>query len=157
MTRGWLASARGVFALYVVALLLVVLLPADDARHVTGFVSVIADFLSTFGIPRQPAEVAVEFLSNIVLFMPWGFFLRLLSRPGFPSWAVVLSGAVLSTAIELLQLVIPGRVTALSDIIANTLGTVAGVLVLKVFLAITSRFSARGAGRGLRRSAGSTH
>ena len=68
MTRGWLAMARAVFAVYIVALLLVVLLPADDARHVTGFVSVIADFLSTFGIPRQPAEVAVEFLSNIVLF-----------------------------------------------------------------------------------------
>lgn len=145
MTRGWLAMARTVFAVYIVALLLVVLLPADDARHVTGFVSVIADFLSTFGIPRQPAEVAVEFLSNIVLFGPWGFFLRLLSRPAFPNWAVVLSGAVLSTVIELLQLIIPGRVTALSDVIANTLGTLAGVLLLKVVLAITSRLSARGA------------
>ncbi|SEC50420.1 VanZ family protein [Arthrobacter woluwensis] len=145
MTRGWLAMARAVFAVYIVALLLVVLLPADDARHMTGFVSVIADFLSTFGIPRQPAEVAVEFLSNIVLFGPWGFFLRLLSRPALPSWAVVLSGAVLSTVIELLQLIIPGRVTALSDVIANTLGTLAGVLLLKVVLAITSRLSARGA------------
>lgn len=145
MTRGWLAMARAVFAVYIVALLLVVFLPADDARHVTGFVSVIADFLSTVGIPRQPAEVAVEFLSNIVLFGPWGFFLRLLSRAALPSWAVVLSGAVLSTVIELLQLIIPGRVTALSDVIANTLGTLAGVLLLKVVLAITSRLSARGA------------
>ncbi|MEZ2372314.1 VanZ family protein [Arthrobacter sp. RCC_34] len=145
MTRGWLVTARTVFAVYIVALLLVVLLPADDARHVTGFVSVIADFLSTVGIPRQPAEVTVEFLSNIVLFGPWGFLLRLLTRPALPSWAVALSGAVLSTGIELLQLIIPGRVTALSDVIANTLGTLAGVLLLKVVLAITSRLSARGA------------
>jgi len=145
MTRGWLLAARGAFAVYIVALLLVVLLPADDARQVTGFVSVIAEFLSTFGIPRQPAEVAVEFVSNIVLFVPWGFLLRLLSRPHVPDWAVAFSGTVLSTVIEVLQLVIPGRVTALSDVIANTLGTVTGLLLLKVIVIIRGRLSARGA------------
>lgn len=145
MTRGRLVTAQAVFAGYIAALLVVVLLPADDARHVTGFVSVIADFLSTCGIPRQPAEVAVEFLSNIVLFVPWGFFRRLLTRPALPGWALVLSGAALSTGIELFQLIIPGRVTAVSDVIANTLGTLAGVLLLKGTLAISSRLRVRGA------------
>jgi len=137
--------ARSVFALYVLALFLVVFLPAEDAIQVTGFVAVIAGFLSSLGLPRQPSEVVVEFLSNIVLFVPWGLFVRLLSPTRFPAWAVVLSGAGLSLAIELIQILVPGRVTALSDVIANTLGTAVGLLLLKIVAPSALRLMGRGA------------
>ncbi|WOC60205.1 VanZ family protein [Paenarthrobacter sp. AT5] len=44
---------------------------------------------------------------------------------------MLLLGAVTSTFIELMQLLIPGRVTALSDVIANTAGGLIGAAVAR--------------------------
>jgi hypothetical protein len=65
-------------------------------------------------------------LLNIVLYLPLGAALwwrsRRLAR-------VVAIGAVVSLSIELLQLFIPGRHTALSDLVANTVGAALGGLL----------------------------
>ncbi|MFJ3958964.1 VanZ family protein [Arthrobacter sp. NPDC090010] len=147
MPRGWQALSQWAFAAYLAALALVVLLPAQEAQHVTGFVGVIADFLSTWGFPRRGAEMAVEFSSNIVLFVPFGAFLRLLSPPRIPGWLLMAGGTVTSTAIELIQLVVPGRVTALSDVIANTAGTIVGVLLIALLRRWNDHRSLQGAVR----------
>ncbi|MFS0706062.1 VanZ family protein [Cellulomonas sp. 179-A 9B4 NHS] len=71
---------------------------------------------------------------NLVLFVPLGVLLPLLV-PGLRTRGVVLAGALVSLAVELVQLVAGlavggGRVSDVDDLLANTLGAlVGGVLV----------------------------
>jgi glycopeptide antibiotics resistance protein len=69
---------------------------------------------------------AVNVVGNIALFaLPsavlWWF--------GWSLRRTVVAGFVLSLAIELLQLAIPGRTTATADVLCNTAGATAGWLV----------------------------
>ena len=48
---------------------------------------------------------------------------------GWPLRRTVVAGFVLSLGIELLQLAIPGRTTATTDILCNTLGAALGWLL----------------------------
>ena len=70
----------------------------------------------------------VEFLANIALFVPVGLFLLLLLGTRL-WWLSAMAGFVLTVSIELAQQSIPGRVSDERDVVANTLGTIAGVLV----------------------------
>lgn len=111
------------------ALTLVVFLPSKEASTVTGFVGVIAGWLAALGLPFREAAVGVEFVSNIVMFVPFGLLTTFL-WPSRWNWRrMLLLGAATSTFIEVTQLIIPGRVTALSDVIANTAGGVVGAAV----------------------------
>ena len=65
-----------------------------------------------------------DIIANLILFMPAAFALY---GAGWPVRRVVSSLCALSAAIELAQLWIPGRESALGDIISNTLGATAGV------------------------------
>ena len=65
---------------------------------------------------------------NLCLFVPLGMALGWNSRS---TWIVVLCGLLLSTAIEITQIFVPGRDPALSDIVFNTLGTIVGALVAR--------------------------
>ncbi len=126
---------RTVFATYLIALALVVFLPAREAGTVTGFVGIIAGWLAFLGLPFGPAATAVEFVANIVLFVPFGALVRIL-WPKASSWQRMLPLAAGASAfIELVQLLIPGRVTSLSDVVANTLGAVAAALAAGVIMA----------------------
>lgn len=129
-TRGqrWL---QAIFGAYLVALALVVFLPSKEASTVTGFVGVIAGWLAALGLPYKEAAAGVEFISNIVMFVPFGGLVTLLWPSRWNWWRMLLLGAATSTFIELGQLLIPGRVTALSDVIANTTGAVIGTLAAK--------------------------
>ncbi|MBT2585569.1 VanZ family protein [Arthrobacter sp. ISL-95] len=122
---------RALFAAYLVALAFVVFLPAREASTVTGFVGVIAGWLSVAGIPQDAAGIAVEFIANIVMFVPFGVFVRLLNPTLWNWWPMTLLAAASSGTIEVVQLLVPGRVTALSDVVANTLGALAGLMVAK--------------------------
>lgn len=124
----WLKT---LFIAYLVALAFVVFLPAREASTVTGFVGVIAGWLSVLGIPQEAAGVGVEFMANIVMFVPFGVFVRLLKPTLWKWWPLALLAAASSGTIEVVQLLIPGRVTAWSDIVANTLGALAGLVVAK--------------------------
>jgi glycopeptide antibiotics resistance protein len=122
---------KALLVVYLVALAFVVFLPAREASNVTGFVGVIAGWLSAFGLPRTAADVGVEFVANIALFVPLGLLVRLLRPTLWNWWPVALLAVVSSATIEVLQLVIPGRVTTLSDVIANTLGALVGLALAK--------------------------
>jgi VanZ family protein len=63
---------------------------------------------------------------NLCLFVPVGFTLMLRSRSPFRAIGL---GLVLSTAIEIAQVWIPGRDPALSDLVFNTAGTALGALL----------------------------
>lgn len=86
----------------------------------------IATFLATWN--ERPGRA--DFLANILLYLPFGFFFALDSRRG-PRFAgglllAVLAGALLSLSMELTQYYDEGRVTSATDFYANTLGTCLG-------------------------------
>ena len=118
-------AARVVLAPYLVALALIVFLPARDAGRVTGIVGWAADLVAMWGVPREPAAIVLEFLANVALFVPFGVLVAA-SAPGWSPWATIGLGLLASVAIELVQLGIPSRVSTVSDVIANTAGTAIG-------------------------------
>jgi VanZ like protein len=109
----------------------------------SGILAAIAVILVVTLWPERPAVApafnwcigcgelgALDVLNNIALFVPLGVVLRL--RGSSLARALIVSAA-LSTAIEILQLVIvPGRDPSLSDIVANSLGGALGRSVARV-------------------------
>jgi glycopeptide antibiotics resistance protein len=80
----------------------------------------------------------VEFLANVAMFVPVGIFFLLLLGRRF--WFIgILSGVALTLVIEAAQLFIPGRVSDVRDLVANTLGTVVGVLLALALTAAKSK------------------
>lgn len=73
--------------------------------------------------PRSVADA----IANVLLFVPFG--LAAAAALGRPRLAV-LAGLLLSAAIEVVQLLVPGRFTSPSDLVFNTLGATLGVLLL---------------------------
>jgi VanZ family protein len=123
-------AARILLAPYLVALALIVFLPAREAGRVTGIVGWAADLVATWGVPREPAAVVFEFLANVVLFVPFGLLLSA-AAPRWSPWAVIPLGCLFSVTIELVQLGIPSRVPAVSDVIANIAGVAMGYAMMR--------------------------
>jgi VanZ family protein len=72
----------------------------------------------------------LQWLSNVVMFVPVGALLAAVLLPRQRMLAAVISMAT-SGAIELIQHIgVPGRVASFSDVLANTTGALLGVLVL---------------------------
>ena len=73
-----------------------------------------------------------DFVSNILLYMPLGFFSVLAAGSGASAWwrlvRAVLIGAVLCVGIELIQYYDVGRQTSASDVYSNVLGSAVGAL-----------------------------
>jgi VanZ family protein len=73
----------------------------------------------------------VSFILNVVLFVPFGFGLRL---AGLRRNRTIAAGFLTSLAIELLQFrIIPGRESGISDLISNTLGAIIGAALAAVW------------------------
>ena len=69
----------------------------------------------------------VDFILNVLLFVPYGFGTRL---TGMKRWHAVMLMLATTVAIELLQLsVVSGRDASLGDIVSNSLGGAAGVVL----------------------------
>jgi glycopeptide antibiotics resistance protein len=74
----------------------------------------------------------LEFCENIAMFAPLGLLLvLLLGRRRW--WLAVLGCAALTVFIESVQTVIPSRVSDPRDLVANTAGALAGVLIALPF------------------------
>ncbi len=71
-------------------------------------------------------EAVINIIGNICLFIPAGILLPILFRQldSFPK--VLLAGAGLSLAIEIIQLLLPNSVTDIDDLILNTVGVAIG-------------------------------
>ena len=80
-------------------------------------------------------QTRVELLVNIVVFIPFGFFLAefLATRKRFGTWRriglVTLSGFALSLCVELLQLLLKVGYFESADLVMNTLGAAIGAAV----------------------------
>jgi len=94
-----------------------------------------------------------EYLANVAMFLPLGLFLLLLF--GSRLWWLALAVAIaLTSSIETVQRVIPGRVSDERDIAANTLGAAVGIVVglVLTFPATVRRWAAEEDSRGQARA-----
>ena len=86
----------------------------------------------------------IGLMGNIIVFAPLGATLALAESDKLINQRLLLAtlgGAFLSLTIELLQMLIPSRVTALDDWLLNTIGTALGALAS--LLLTTESFSRR--------------
>ncbi|MFP3940470.1 MAG: VanZ family protein, partial [Thermoanaerobaculia bacterium] len=77
--------------------------------------------------------LASNVLGNVLLFVPVGLATAGLARERRAAARLagaVLAGVALSTAVELLQLLVPGRATDVDDVLFNGLGALVGASVL---------------------------
>ena len=72
----------------------------------------------------------INFVGNIVMFLPIGFFLPLLWKKFNRAWKVIGAGFLLSLAIEILQLP-QMRSSDVDDLWLNSLGTAIGYILFK--------------------------
>lgn len=121
--------ARVILVPYLVALALIVFLPARDAGRVTGIVGWAADLVAMWGVPREPAAIVFEFLANVALFVPFGLLVSTAASKWSP-WTIIGLGCLVSITIELVQLGIPSRFATVPDVIANTAGAAIGCLAV---------------------------
>lgn len=68
----------------------------------------------------------IEFVANILIFVPLGLLLTLLLRH---HWYGVMLALALSVLAEVVQIVIPSRQPSLRDILANVLGAAVGAMI----------------------------
>ncbi|HEY0249735.1 MAG TPA: VanZ family protein [Gryllotalpicola sp.] len=80
------------------------------------------------GVAAQISYAHVEFLANIVMFVPIGVFLVLLLGRRL-WWLALLACVAMTGVIETAQRFIPGRVSDLRDLESNSLGAAVGVVL----------------------------
>lgn len=115
--------------LYVLVVLLVTLWPTTVDRGLDPYIQRLLEKLWSKGVPTFVDYGFIEFTANIAFFVPVGFLLGLLFPYRF-WWLAVVGGGLLSAAVETAQgLFLPGRVSSLQDVTANTTGAVIGCLV----------------------------
>ncbi|MGG7463065.1 MULTISPECIES: VanZ family protein [unclassified Plantibacter] len=100
--------------------------PVDSSD--TGWVYRLLGVFERFDATSWITFDRLEFGANIAMFIPIGlFFLLLFGRRLW--WLAILIGATLTVGIEAAQLFIPGRVSDPRDLLSNTMGAAAGVVV----------------------------
>jgi len=70
-----------------------------------------------------------DFILNVLLFVPLGLALGI--SGGIAIWAAIMIAILISGGVELAQLAIPGRYPTISDVLANTLGTLTAFLAVR--------------------------
>lgn len=91
------------------------------------------------------AIIVVPIIGNVLLFVPWGFFLFIalysVERPTVQTYVLTtLLGLSFTMAIEAWQYFLPSRVADINDIIWNTLGAVLGGILGHMRLRVRVEF-----------------
>lgn len=116
-------------ALYIAFVLAVTLYPTAVDKGLDPYLEKVLNQLHAHGVPYFVNYNFVEFTANIAFFVPVGFLVSLLLSFRV-SWAAAVLGGLLSSAIELAQgAFLPGRVSSVYDVAANTSGAVIGTIV----------------------------
>jgi len=119
---------------YAVCLLLVVFWPVPVDRDAGADLLRALGWLHRHGVPEWFDYALVEWLANVVMFVPFGFLLAAALRP-LHWWIALLAAAAASTGIEWAQRrLLPERYASVADIAANTLGALAGIALCGVLL-----------------------
>lgn len=119
---------------YLTMLVLIAFWPAPVDRNSYAALLSVIDWLQERGAPGWVRYSLAEFAANVLLFVPVGLFVMILTGVrGW--WLAVLTGFAASCTIELAQLIfLPDRYATLSDVIANTIGAAAGTVLGLVLL-----------------------
>lgn len=127
---------RGVLlAGYTVFLGVVTLSPTPVDRPASGLLQRLNEWI-------PGSYVVLEFTANVALFVPLGVLVAI-QLPRRLAWLAVPVGAAVSLTIEMLQAaLLPERFATASDVVANTIGAVVGVLLV----ALRPRVRRRGSG-----------
>ncbi len=130
-TVGVIASRRTaglLLAVYLTAVALIVFWPNSDVA--TNAIVGIFRLLRDAEAPSWITPTVIEFATNVLLFIP----LSLIGSSFKPRWrwgSWLLAGLACTLTIELAQMVfLSARYPAISDVIANTLGTMIGYLLV---------------------------
>lgn len=123
--------------LAVVGLIVLSPRPVDeDARHTLRRM---LRLLHGRGLPAWFDYGVVEFLANVIMFVPLGLFFFLLAPRGW-RWLGPILGLGLSVLIEACQLAaLPQRVASPFDVLANVLGTLVGTFAAWIMLRVLRR------------------
>ena len=126
--------------LYFVALAAIVFWPSPVDRPIDGALMQVIQWLHGHGLPQWFIGYRkVEFAANILMFVPFGVIIAVRLHRKF-WWVAVAAAAMLSSLIELAQaMLLPERVPAWSDIVANTSGALIGALCLVMVRAVFGR------------------
>ena len=90
-------------------------------------------FLFQFTHPTNAAKVIVEFVLNIVVFIPLGvIFSTLINKSKW--WINLLTGLSISICVELIQLITSFGGFEIYDLIANTFGTILGGVIYSLLI-----------------------
>ena len=116
---------------YLFLLLLVVFWPTPVDRDASGTLSsLIAGLNHQVGFPVV-SYGAIEFIANIVLFLPVGFLLKA-SSTSANSFLFISLGIAGILGIEMIQnIVLPQRFASALDVLANSLGLIIGFLGIR--------------------------
>lgn len=118
-------------SLILVIVVAITLTPTTVDAGYSSEIQWILHALHRVGVPESFGYHQLEFTANIVMFVPLGFFAGLITAPRWRALAIALPA--LSLCIELTQLLfLPGRVAAVSDVVANSLGGWVGLGVALV-------------------------
>lgn len=112
---------------YLVTVGIIVFWPGSDLA--TGSVDRMYDWLRAWGAPDLVTPSRIEFVANVILFVPLSLFGSLLEPDWtWSSWVVV--GYCATFAIETLQgLLLPDRTATMQDVVANTGGALIGAVI----------------------------
>ena len=119
-------------AIYLASLSLFVLFPRPVLE--TGDPSQIAQYLQThanFFYKILYADTHLVALGNFLMLLPLPIILNAIS-PTISLKKIFLFGACLSALFELIQLVIPGRVSDFADFLSNSLSAAVGILIVRL-------------------------
>jgi glycopeptide antibiotics resistance protein len=116
-------ASNAALAAAVALILLVTLTPthAHHEVHLRPWQDLVDAFEPTLNLRRL-----IGVIGNVALFAPLGAVLR---ARGVELGQATARGLALSFAIELTQLVVPGRTTSVDDVLLNTVGVVLGYLL----------------------------
>lgn len=117
-----------IFAFYSMAVFTVVGIPTVNRL----MINLRLNLIPLIDIVNNPPGYIVNTILNIILFMPLGFLLPVIWEEYRPMKRTVFMGLALSIIIEALQ-IFTFRLTDIDDLITNTLGTILGYYVGKMF------------------------
>jgi glycopeptide antibiotics resistance protein len=112
---------------YVAVVAFIVFWPAGEMP--SSSVSLLYEWSQRLGAPAQLTEERIEFVCNVLLFVPMSLLGSLL-KPQWTWSAWVVVGYCATFTIELVQaFLLPGRSATMQDVVANTGGALIGAVI----------------------------
>ena len=126
--QGLLIAALG---LYLVVAACIAFWPTPVDQPAGPWLASAFDRLHAHGIPMWINYDLLEFVANVIFFIPLTFLLTLLLRRRH-WWFALLIGVAVSVSIEVVQLeFMAERFASVADVVANSLGAVAGAVIAR--------------------------